>query len=224
MRVRAFIFDLDGTIVDSMPLHDEAWVECHRRRGMSFDTAGFFERSAGRTIEEILVMEMPCATDAERAEYCEEKEAVFRELALERLQYIAGFEAFHVQARARGIVMAIGTAAPLRNVQVAYDRLGLNQLISVIASPADGLRGKPEPDIFLSCAQQLGVDAAECLVFEDAPLGIEAARRAGMRAVALTTTLGSDAFAAYPNRIATASNFDELDRHALFNNSYLFDS
>jgi beta-phosphoglucomutase len=210
MSIKAFIFDLDGTIINSMPLHDQAWALCHRRRGLAFDSEGFFERSAGRTMAEILAVEMPNASAAEHAAYEEEKESVFRELAKKQLRYIAGFEAFHAAAQASGIVMAIGTAAPPPNVQVVYECLGLDKLINVIASPAEGLRGKPEPDIFLSCAQKLGVPAAQCLVFEDAPLGIEAARRAGMRAVALATTLEHSAFAAYSNCITTVADFDEL--------------
>ncbi len=79
-----------------------------------------------------------------------------------------------------------------------------------ITSPADGLRGKPHPDIFVEAARRLGVAPPQCTVFEDAPLGIEAARRAGMRAVALTTSLPATAFAQFPNLVATAPDFTTL--------------
>ena len=102
------------------------------------------------------------------------------------------------------------------NIAVAFERFGLGALVDTVASPADGLRGKPHPDIFAAAAQRLGVAAPRCLVFEDAPLGLEAARRAGMPAIALTTTLSADAFSAFPNRIATVSDFTALDPALLF--------
>ena len=77
-------------------------------------------------------------------------------------------------------------------------------------SPADGLRGKPHPDIFLEAARRLGISTEHCVVFEDAPLGVEGARRAGMKAVALTTTLPAEAFAGFDNLIAVAPDFTSL--------------
>ena len=83
--------------------------------------------------------------------------------------------------------MAVGTAAPPANIEVVLDTLGLRQRFATIVSPSQGFRGKPHPDMFLAAAERMKVDPADCIVFEDAPLGVEAARRAGMRAVALLT-------------------------------------
>ena len=107
--------------------------------------------------------------------------------------------------------MAVCTAAPPANIALAFERFGLAQWVETVACPADGLRGKPHPDIFEAAAQRLGVAAPQCLVFEDAPLGLEAARRAGMDAIALTTTLDATAFSDFPNRIATVRDFTALD-------------
>ena len=94
---------------------------------------------------------------------------------------------------------------------LAFARFPIDRWVETVVSPADGLRGKPHPDIFLEAARRLGLAPARCIVFEDAPLGIEGARRAGMGAVALTTTLPTAAFAGFPNLLASAADFRPLD-------------
>ena len=213
--VRALLFDLDGTLIDSMPLHHEAWRAWHARHGLPFDDAGFFGATAGRTNAEILRELLPTLTPAEREALAEEKEALYRAAAETSLQMIAGFEPIRAAARALGLKLAICTAAPPDNIAVALRRFGLDALFDAVTSPADGLRGKPHPDIFEEAARRLGVPAASCLVFEDAPLGVEAARRAGMPAVALTTSLPASAFADFDNLMLSIADFHGLDLESL---------
>lgn len=216
-RWGALLFDLDGTLIDSMPLHERAWVRWFADMGRD-DTAdeAFFVATAGRTAVEIVTDLFPGAPPAQVEAMADAREALYRDLARTELQAIAGGLELLRAARARGLKLAIGTAAPPANIAVAFERFGLGTLVDTVASPADGLRGKPHPDIFAAAAQRLGVAAPRCLVFEDAPLGLEAARRAGMPAIALTTTLSADAFSAFPNRIATVSDFTALDPALLF--------
>jgi beta-phosphoglucomutase len=214
-RLRAFLFDLDGTLIDSMPHHHDAWVAWHGKRGLALDGDSFFARTAGRSNPEILADMFPAASVAEVAAMADEKEALYREIAAGALQLIAGAQDFVARARANGLRLAVCTASTIPNMQLAFARYGVDQWVETVVSPADGLRGKPHPDIFLEAARRLGVAAADCLVFEDAPLGIEAARRGGMRAVALTTTLPAQAFASYDNIVAVASDFSGLDLAAL---------
>ena len=214
--IAALLFDLDGTLIDSMPHHGAAWVEWHRRRALPFDAATFFERTAGRANEEILSEMMPTTGPREIAAAAEEKEQLYRAIAARELTAIAGFDAVHRRARERGLRLAICTAAPPANMAIAFQRFGLARLVDTVVSPADGLRGKPHPDLFLEAASRLGVAPAACVVFEDAPLGIEAARRAGMRAVALTTSLPPSAFAEYPNVLACVRDFAAFDLDTLF--------
>lgn len=215
---KALLFDLDGTLIDSMPLHQVAWRHWFGRQGLPFDEDGFFAATAGRTNEEILLdlYPEPAHSAADRLGMADAKEALYREEAALRLQVIAGALELLAIARARGLKLAICTAAPPGNIEVALQRFGLGQMVDTLTSPADGLRGKPHPDIFEEAARRLGVAPANCLVFEDAPLGVEAARRAGMRAVALTTTLPAEAFAPYPNLVATVKDFTALDHSLLF--------
>lgn len=209
--VQALLFDLDGTIINSMPLHGAAWQEWHRRHALPFDEARFFSATAGRTNAEIIGELFPDAGAAQIAALAQQKEQLYREAARRDLALIAGFDALRAAARARGLQLAICTAAPPENIALAFERFALEQRIDAVTSPLDGLRGKPHPDIFLQAARILGVPPRACLVFEDAPLGIEAARRAGMPAVALTTTLPADAFSDFDNVTAVIADFVGFD-------------
>jgi HAD superfamily hydrolase (TIGR01509 family) len=211
MAIDALLFDLDGTLIDSMPLHQKAWGRLHARLGLPFDDAAFFAATAGRANEEILVELVPQASAAERDALSLSKEEDYRALAAEELALIAGTLELKAAARARGLRLAICTAAPPANIAVAEQRFGLGGLVDTVACPADGLRGKPHPDIFLEAARRLGLEPARCVVFEDAPLGVEAARRAGMPAVALTTTMPPEAFAGFPNVIGIHADLTAID-------------
>jgi beta-phosphoglucomutase len=213
--IRAFIFDMDGTIVDNMRFHDEAWGVWYGRHGLAFDAARHFQATAGRTNSEIFTSLIPGSTPEDHARWADEKEALYHEAYRPHLKPVAGFEALIDAADRAGIALGVATAAPPVNIAFVLDNLDLRRRFKAVASPSMGLRGKPNPDIFLKSAELLGVPPAACLVFEDAPLGVEAARRAGMRAIAVTTMLGAEAFADFPNRIATIADFTGLDPAAL---------
>ncbi len=213
--VQALLFDLDGTLIDSMPHHHDAWVEWHARRGQTIDADAFFASTAGRSNDEILADMFPAATAAERVVMANEKETIYREIAAPRLALIAGAQAFVDAALAAGLRLAVCTASTPENMKLAFARFPIDRWVETVVSPADGLRGKPHPDIFLEAARRLQIAPAHCIVFEDAPLGVEAARRAGMAAVALTTTLPAEAFAGFDNLRASAPDFSTLDLPAL---------
>jgi beta-phosphoglucomutase len=211
VTIAALLFDLDGTLIDSMPHHHVAWQEWHRRRALPFDGDTFFATTAGRTNSEILRTMFPGATADDYLAMAHEKETLYREIATHSLELIAGFDALRAGARDRGLQLAICTASTPENMALAFARFGLDAQVDTIVSPADGVRGKPHPDIFLEAARRLGVAPSDCVVFEDAPLGIEAARRAGMTAVALTTSLPAEEFVAYDNLVAIVPDLTEID-------------
>jgi beta-phosphoglucomutase len=205
----ALLFDMDGTLIDSMPLHERSWALWHAEMSLPYDESGFFAATAGRTNLEILLDLFPARSEIERLAMAARKEALYREIAERELTLIAGAREVIAQGRDRGLKIAICTAAPPENIAIAFARFGLGALVDTVTSPADGLRGKPHPDIFLEAARRMGVDPAQCLVFEDAPLGIEAARNGGMAAVVLTTTLPAQAFAGYDNVLQSIADFTD---------------
>jgi HAD superfamily hydrolase (TIGR01509 family) len=120
--------------------------------------------------------------------YEHEKEGLYRELSRGRLAPMNGLHRLIDQLTRDGIPMALATSAPKLNVTHTLAELGLSDAFPIIVRGDEVARGKPAPDVFIEAARRLGVAPADCLVFEDAPMGIEAAQAAGMRVVALTTS------------------------------------
>ncbi|MEW6371617.1 MAG: HAD family phosphatase [Pseudomonadota bacterium] len=214
---RALIFDMDGTIVDNMGFHTESWITFFARRGRDIDADEFFRTTAGRQGKEIIRSYM--GEDLEDEEILllnHEKEAVYRELYAPHRKAVEGFEDLVADARSQGIALAVGTAAPPANVEFTLDGLDLRRHFDTVVGANDVARGKPHPDVFLEAARRCGAEPANCIVFEDAPLGVEAARRAGMRCVVITTTLPAEAFAEFDNVVRIVSDFSELSLDELF--------
>jgi beta-phosphoglucomutase family hydrolase len=215
---RAFIFDMDGTIVDNMAFHTKSWIAFFERRGQALDADEFFKATAGRQGKEIMRAYLgEHLTDDEIPVLDDEKESLYRELYAPHRKTVEGFDDLIVQAKLRGVALAVATAAPNANITFTLDGLDLRRHFDAVVGAADVSRGKPNPDVFLKAAERCGVAPEHCIVFEDAPLGVEAARRAGMRAVVLTTTLPAAAFAEFDNVIHIVSDFSELTIDELFN-------
>jgi HAD superfamily hydrolase (TIGR01509 family) len=189
--IAAFIFDVDGTIID--------------------EHLALVQRGAGRTGVELLREILGADLAAERAHaMADERANIYRDLFRPEFREVPGFTVFARAAKSAGLKLGLGTAGNAANTAFAIDRLVLHDFFDAVVGAADVTRGKPEPDIFLEAARRLNVAPAQCLVFEDAPLGIEAARRAGMRAVALTTGAPDHDFAAYPHVIRVCSDYRNI--------------
>ncbi|MBI2771893.1 MAG: HAD family phosphatase [Burkholderiales bacterium] len=210
MRTSALIFDMDGTMVDSMPWHAKSWVEFTRRHGIPMDVKELLRRTTGRTgpecMRELFAREL---ADDEALRLVGEKEAIYRELFTPVFAEVGGFRAFAAQAHGRGLRMGVGTAGDRHNIAFAFSHLKMEPAPHAVVGGDEGLPGKPEPAIFLEAARRMGAAAAECIVFEDAPLGIEAARRAGMRAVAVCTSHSAQELAG-PHVVAQVRDYHEL--------------
>ncbi|HUQ85973.1 MAG TPA: HAD family phosphatase [Vicinamibacterales bacterium] len=193
---RAVIFDIDGTIVDNMHLHAEAFAAFAERHGLPPLTKGDRARLDGRRNSEIfpILFNRDVARD-EWLAYEHEKEGFYRELSRGRLSPVNGLHRFIEVLQDEGIPMALATSAPKLNVEHTLAELHLTQVFPIIVRGDEVARGKPAPDVFIEAARRLGVDPPGCLVFEDAPMGIEAAQAAGMRVVALTTSFQASHFA-----------------------------
>lgn len=209
-KAEALIFDMDGTMVDSMPWHAKAWIEYGRRKGLAIDMPDFMRRTTGRTAFECACELMGReVTEAESMEITHAKESIYRELFGAAFREVAGFSSFASAAAARGFKIAVGTAGDKHNIAFTMSQLKLDPAPLAIVGGDEGLPGKPQPAIFLEAARRIGVPPARCVVFEDAPFGIEAARRGGMRAVAVCSTHSASELAG-PHVIAAVRDYNEL--------------
>jgi beta-phosphoglucomutase-like phosphatase (HAD superfamily) len=189
MKAAALIFDMDGTMIDSMPFHRDSWIDFAALHGIGMSIDEMMRRTTGRTGAECMqeLFGRPIAHDESLA-LVRQKEALYRKaFAPPSFREVAGFRAFASHARALGLELGVGTAGDAHNIAFALEHLALPEPPQAIVGGDEGLPGKPEPAIFLEVARRLAVAPEHCIVFEDAPLGIEAARRAGMRAVAVCT-------------------------------------
>lgn len=195
-----FIFDMDGTLADTMPTHQLAWDKLLPALGVAVDRDEFFSWSAGLTNAEIFprLLGEDVAID-EISRLSEHKESVFRDLYRSKMTAVGGAEMFLRRTRASGYPCGVGTAAPPKNVDLVLDGLAIRRYFQAIVCNADVQRGKPDPEIFLLAAERLDARPADCVVFEDAPAGIEAARRAGMTCVVIASTLTRAQIAALPD-------------------------
>jgi beta-phosphoglucomutase-like phosphatase (HAD superfamily) len=211
MTVQALIFDMDGTMIDSMPSHKESWHEFAKRQGLKVDIADFMRRTTGRTGVECMreLFGAPDMPEAVAMAHVHDKEAVYRELFAPKFAEVTGFSAFCALAQARGLKVGVGTAGDQHNIAFAYANLALAQQPIATVGGDEGLPGKPDPAIFLEVARRIGADPAHCIVFEDAPLGIEAARRAGMRAVGICTSHTPEELSG-PHVLAHAADYGAL--------------
>jgi beta-phosphoglucomutase-like phosphatase (HAD superfamily) len=209
-RIEALIFDMDGTMIDSMPSHTLSWQAFAHRHGLTVDMPDLMRRTTGRTgvecMRELFQTELP--TEVAMG-YVLEKEALYRELFAPHFAEVAGFRAFAQQATARGLKIGVGTAGDQQNIAFAYANLQMQVPPLATVGGDEGLPGKPEPAIFLEVARRIGIAPKHCLVFEDAPLGIEAARRAGMQAVGICTGHSAKELSG-PHVLAYAPDFNAL--------------
>lgn len=182
------IFDMDGVLIDSMPLHTLAWERY--LQGLGITVPDLERRMHGKRNSE-LVRDMIGVDLPEDVVFRHgaEKERMFREMLLEK-------ELLHAQIpgliefleRHRGTPMAVGSNAEPENIDFVLDRLGLRRFFPVTVNGMQVERPKPFPDIYLEAARQLGVTPANCIVFEDSPTGARAGVAAGMRVVGVETT------------------------------------
>jgi len=180
---------MDGVLVDSAEYHYAAWREALAREGvdLSYDA---FRATFGRRNDTILRYLLgPDLPDSEVARIGDLKESLYRELVQTRgITPLSGVLDWLARLRDQGWRQAIASAAPRANVDAIVRALGIAHYFGAITSSEDVTRGKPDPQVYLIAAQRLGVPPARCVVVEDAPAGVEGARRAGMRCIGVTST------------------------------------
>jgi beta-phosphoglucomutase-like phosphatase (HAD superfamily) len=177
-HVRALIFDCDGTLADTMPAHFRAWAAATAEYGLDFPEDRFYALGGmpSRRIVELLAREQGVVVDIDVV--AAEKERLF----LEWLPTVGPIGPVCEVARDRHgrMPMAVASGGYRKIVTATLRQLGIAELFLTVVTAEDTPRHKPDPDVFLEAARRIDADPAECLVFEDTDIGLEAARRAGM--------------------------------------------
>jgi len=184
----AVIFDMDGVLVDSSQAHFQAWKWLGQQEGTPFSQE-LFEQTFGMHNQQILPLwlqrQLP---DSEIDRLAMAKEARYRELAPALMKPIDGVVSLIQQLSRQGVPMAVGSSGPLPNILLILQSLGIENAFAALSTGEDVAHGKPDPEVFLVACRRLGLPPERCLVVEDAPQGVEAARRAGMSVLAITSS------------------------------------
>lgn len=209
-ETRAFIFDMDGTLVDNMRFHGAAWQQMLLENGIEADAQDFLISTAGKTNREIIPAFFKDAGEEKLLELGGRKETIYRELFLPERKPVDGAIEFLKESQKLGIKLAVATAAPVANMEFILDGLDLRKYFDAIMTAADVENGKPNPEVFLKSAEKLNVALENCLVFEDAINGFEAANRAGMRSIGIATVNSVEDIVKINSVVEAHENFTKL--------------
>ena len=193
MGASGVIFDLDGTLVDNNAFHLKSWKQYIKNLGREISEEDYNANINGRTnkdaAEYIFGKKM---TNDEALVYALEKEAVYREMYAPFIQPVDGLLEFLNILYELNIPMAIATSGIQVNIDFMFEHIPIRKYFTVVVNSAHITNGKPDPEIYLKAAELLGVPPERCLVFEDAVVGINAAKAAGMKVIAISTTHPED--------------------------------
>ena len=182
------IFDMDGVLADTASIHFESWVKLAEEIGLFF-SKNFFEKTFGQQstsiVRELVGQEMD---DFLITKWANLKEFYYREMIKGKLQPLPGVLRIIKELKFLGFKLAVGSSGPSKNVKLLLDTLKIKDFFDIVITAKEVQNGKPAPDVFLIAAKALNIAPENCIVIEDAPVGIQAANAAGMLCIALTTT------------------------------------
>ena len=207
-----FIFDMNGTMIDDMAYHATGWHNIITNNlGATITKNDVLKQMYGKNCELLIrIFGSERFTQAEMDFWSMEKEKRYQTAYLPHLQLIDGLQTFFDAAYQAQIPMAIGSAAIPFNINFVVTNLQLQKYFKAIVSADDVQVSKPHPETFLKAAQLMGVAPENCIVFEDAPKGVEAASNAGMPCVVITTMHQPEEFSQYNNIIRFVTNYTQL--------------
>lgn len=186
-ELRAVLWDLDGVLVDTGEYHFQAWEATLSERGVDFNYEKF-RQTFGMNNEGVLkvLLDDQFSIPLYR-ELSEKKEKLFRAVIARNVRMLPGVDHLLREIHADNILQAIGSSAPMENIESIVGELRIGGYFETMIS-AVGMPGKPDPAVYLAAASELDIPPGCCLVIEDAVHGVQAAQRAGMRCLAITTT------------------------------------
>ncbi|MBC3541799.1 HAD family hydrolase [Rufibacter sediminis] len=208
---QAFLFDMNGTMIDDMDYHTKAWHQI-----LNNDLQGSFSleevkaQMYGKNSEVLArFFGEDRFTQEEADQLSIQKEKIYQKEYLSHLKLINGLDAFLAKAKEQNIQMAIATAAITFNIDFVVDNLNIRHYFNALVSADDVDKSKPHPETFLKSAEALAVAPKKCLVLEDAPKGVEAAQNAGMDCLVITTMHGKEEFSQYTNIIGFVADYTD---------------
>jgi HAD superfamily hydrolase (TIGR01509 family) len=185
----AFVFDMDGVIVDTNPYHKIALKQFAEKYGYHLDEEGLAKKIYGRTNKEWIPNLFGRALTPEELHfYGEEKEQMFRDLYEKDIVEVNGLTNFLAKAQQLGVKMAIGTSAPRSNVDFVLKHTGIEKFFSAMLDESHVSHGKPNPEIYINCAKALNLPPSQCIVFEDSLSGVASGVAACCPVVGVATT------------------------------------
>lgn len=213
MEKKAFIFDLNGTMIDDMQYHARAWYDILNndlKAGLTWNEVKVQMYGKNNELLE-RIFGKNYFDETEMKELSLEKEKRYQQAYLPNLKLINGLQKFLERSEHSGIPMAIGSAAITFNIDFVLDNLHIRHFFKAIVSADDVTTSKPDPETFIKCADLLNVSPENCLVFEDAPKGVEAAQNAGMDCIVLTTMHQKEDFSQYRNVIDFIKDYTSVN-------------
>jgi len=185
-KAKAVIWDMDGVIADTAPYHFKAWQQVFKKRGVDFTEADF-RRNFGRRNDTIIIDILGEHTSPTEVDnIVREKEESFRNKIRDNIKPLPGAIELMKSLREHGFSIALASSAPIENIQLVLEGLGINDYFQAIVWGREVKEGKPSPQGFLLAAKKLGLAPESCIVIEDAVAGVTAAKRAGMSCLAVT--------------------------------------
>jgi HAD superfamily hydrolase (TIGR01509 family) len=216
---KAFLFDLNGTMINDMPYHVSAWHSIMNRLGANITLERMKQECYGKNHDVIERIFPGRFMHEEKTRMSFAKEKKYQDDFRPSLKLIEGLETLLADAHRAGIKLGIGSAAIMFNIDFVLDGLHIRKYFDVIVSADDVLNSKPDPETWLKCADKLKLFPPECIVFEDSPKGAESALNAGMQCIIITNTHEKAEFANYTNVIRFIDDYNLLGSLALISDN-----
>ncbi len=186
------IFDMDGVLADTGPIHFASWKKLAKKIGVEF-TKEFFEKSFGQKSVPITRKLVGKNTEESKIkEWADLKEKYYREMVKDKIKPLPGVISLIKDLKKNNFKLAVGSSGPPENVDLLLNSLKIKKYFDFIITGDDVQKGKPDPEVFKKIKNYFQLISERCVVIEDAPVGIEAAKSAGMKTIALTTTHKKD--------------------------------
>jgi beta-phosphoglucomutase len=211
---KAIIFDMDGTLVDNIPFHKDAWLLFLKKHNISFDPQSFKAQNHGNIEEMIRRFFGQDITDEKVRELGQEKEQIYRELYKKYIKEISGLTDLLNEMKNQGIIAALATMGDKPNIDFVLDELKIRPYFYSITGGHEISKGKPDAEIFELAIKKMNLKNTDCIVIEDSQDGVISARQAGIKVIGITTSHTADELKRH-GCFCTISNFKEFDMNLI---------